>query len=64
MNASGKWPGTIVTEVTPAADFWDAEEEHQNYLKKTSPRLYLSLHTTRVAIAAISKIRVIFPWLV
>ena len=34
MNASGKWPGTIVTEVAPAGDFWDAEEEHQNYLQK------------------------------
>jgi peptide-methionine (S)-S-oxide reductase len=34
MNASGKWPGTIVTEVAPASDFWEAEEEHQNYLKK------------------------------
>lgn len=34
MNASGKWPGTIVTEVVPASDFWDAEEEHQNYLRK------------------------------
>jgi peptide-methionine (S)-S-oxide reductase len=34
MNASGKWPGVIVTEVSPASDFWDAEEEHQNYLQK------------------------------
>ena len=34
MNASGKWPGTIVTEVVAAGDFWDAEEEHQNYLQK------------------------------
>jgi peptide-methionine (S)-S-oxide reductase len=34
MTASGKWPGTIVTEVVPAADFWNAEEEHQNYLQK------------------------------
>lgn len=34
MNASGKWPGTIVTDVVAASDFWDAEEEHQNYLKK------------------------------
>jgi len=34
MNASGKWPGPIVTEVVPAGDFWDAEEEHQNYLQK------------------------------
>lgn len=34
MEASGKWPGTIVTEIVPAADFWNAEEEHQNYLQK------------------------------
>lgn len=34
MNLSGKWPGPIVTEVTPASDFWNAEEEHQNYLQK------------------------------
>jgi peptide-methionine (S)-S-oxide reductase len=34
MNASGVWPGPIVTEVVPAGDFWNAEEEHQNYLQK------------------------------
>ena len=34
MNVSGKWPGPIVTEVVPAGDFWDAEEEHQDYLQK------------------------------
>jgi peptide-methionine (S)-S-oxide reductase len=34
MNASGIWPGPIVTEVVPASDFWDAEEEHQDYLRK------------------------------
>ncbi len=34
MTASGKWPGSIVTEVVPASDFWNAEEEHQNYLQK------------------------------
>lgn len=34
MNASGIWPGKIVTEVVPAGDFWDAEEEHQAYLQK------------------------------
>lgn len=34
MEASGKWPGKIVTEVVPASDFWNAEEEHQDYLKK------------------------------
>lgn len=34
MDASGKWPGPIVTEIVPAGDFWDAEEEHQDYLQK------------------------------
>jgi len=34
MNESGKWPGPIVAEVVPAGDFWDAEEEHQDYLRK------------------------------
>lgn len=34
MDASGKWPGKIVTELLPATDFWEAEEEHQNYLQK------------------------------
>ncbi|MFZ1800975.1 MAG: peptide-methionine (S)-S-oxide reductase MsrA [Chitinophagaceae bacterium] len=34
MNASGKWPGKIVTEVVPAGEFWNAEEEHQAYLQK------------------------------
>lgn len=34
LDASGKWPGKIVTEVVPAGDFWDAEVEHQVYLQK------------------------------
>lgn len=34
LNASGKWPGPIVTEVVPATAFWNAEEEHQDYLQK------------------------------
>ena len=34
VDASGKWPGKVVTEVAPASDFWDAEEEHQAYLQK------------------------------
>jgi len=34
MDASGKWPGKIVTEVVTASDFWNAEEEHQDYLQK------------------------------
>jgi peptide-methionine (S)-S-oxide reductase len=34
MTASGKWPGPITTEITPATAFWRAEEDHQNYLQK------------------------------
>lgn len=32
VDASGLWPGKVVTEVTPAGEFWDAEPEHQDYL--------------------------------
>jgi peptide-methionine (S)-S-oxide reductase len=34
VDASGRWPGAVVTEVTPASDFWEAEPEHQNYLQR------------------------------
>lgn len=34
VDASGLWPGKVVTEVTAAGDFWEAEEEHQDYLIK------------------------------
>lgn len=34
MEASGIWPGKIVTEVVPETDFWNAEVEHQDYLQK------------------------------
>ena len=34
MNASGIWPGQVVTEITPASEFWLAEPEHQDYLVK------------------------------
>lgn len=32
VNASGLWPGAVVTEVEPAGPFWEAEPEHQDYL--------------------------------
>ncbi|OIP99518.1 MAG: peptide-methionine (S)-S-oxide reductase [Zetaproteobacteria bacterium CG2_30_46_52] len=32
VNASGLWPGKVVTEVAPVGDFWEAEPEHQDYL--------------------------------
>ena len=34
VNASGLWPGRVVTEVKPATAFWEAEPEHQDYLQK------------------------------
>ncbi|SMP48206.1 peptide-methionine (S)-S-oxide reductase [Neorhodopirellula lusitana] len=34
VNASGIWPGKVVTEVEPAGDFWEAEPEHQDYLER------------------------------
>ncbi len=34
VEASGLWPGKVVTEVAPAGDFWEAESEHQDYLER------------------------------
>ena len=33
VNASGLWPGKVVTELEPAGAFWEAEPEHQDYLE-------------------------------
>jgi peptide-methionine (S)-S-oxide reductase len=33
VEASGLWPGKVVTEVNPAGEFWEAEPEHQDYLE-------------------------------
>jgi peptide-methionine (S)-S-oxide reductase len=34
VDASGLWPGKVVTEVEPVGDFWQAEPEHQDYLER------------------------------
>jgi peptide-methionine (S)-S-oxide reductase len=34
VNASGLWPGKVVTELEPAGPFWEAEPEHQKYLQR------------------------------
>jgi peptide-methionine (S)-S-oxide reductase len=34
VDASGIWPGKVVTEVAPAGPFWEAEPEHQDYLER------------------------------
>ena len=33
VEASGLWPGKVVTELEPVGDFWEAEPEHQDYLQ-------------------------------
>ncbi len=39
MDESGRFPGPIVTPILPAAVFYDAEEYHQDFYKK-SPKEY------------------------
>ena len=34
VEASGLWPGKVVTEVVPVGPFWQAEPEHQDYLER------------------------------
>ncbi|MEO5843343.1 MAG: peptide-methionine (S)-S-oxide reductase, partial [Caldimonas sp.] len=34
VDASGLWPGKVVTEVAAAGPFWQAEPEHQGYLER------------------------------
>lgn len=34
VNASGLWPGRVVTKVSKASEFWEAEAEHQDYLER------------------------------
>ena len=34
VHASGLWPGRVVTKVSPATAFWEAEPEHQDYLER------------------------------
>jgi peptide-methionine (S)-S-oxide reductase len=45
IEASGLWPGPVVTEINPEEPFWQAEPEHQNYLQR-HPRGY-SCHFVR-----------------
>ncbi len=34
VEASGLWPGKVVTELAPVGPFWEAEPEHQDYLER------------------------------
>ena len=52
VEASGLWPGKVVTEVSPAGDFWEAEPEHQDYLRALPQRIHLPLHPSGLEAAA------------
>lgn len=45
IEASGRWPGPVVTEINPEERFWEAEAEHQEYLRR-NPQGY-SCHIAR-----------------
>ncbi len=34
IEASGIWPGKVVTEIEPVSEFWEAEPEHQDYIER------------------------------
>lgn len=34
VEASGAWPGKVVTQLSPVSEFWEAEPEHQDYLER------------------------------
>jgi peptide-methionine (S)-S-oxide reductase len=34
VDASGLWPGKVITQVEPFSSFWEAEPEHQDYLER------------------------------
>jgi peptide-methionine (S)-S-oxide reductase len=40
LNEERVWPGPIVTEVTPAPEFYPAEEYHQEYFARNPTQGY------------------------
>ena len=52
VEASGLWPGKVVTEVAPAGPFWEAEPEHQDYLERYPDGLYLPFRPAGLEAAA------------
>ena len=34
VDASGHWPGKIVTKISEAGHFWEAETEDQDYFER------------------------------
>jgi peptide-methionine (S)-S-oxide reductase len=56
VNASGHWPGTVVTVVVPAGSFWKAEPEHQDYLERI-PNGHLPLHSAKTGSSPSCRLR-------
>ncbi len=52
VEASGIWPGKVVTEVEPAGPFWEAEPEHQDYLERYPQRVHVPLPAAELGSAA------------
>ena len=52
VDASGLWPGKVVTEISEAVPFWEAEPEHQDYLQPLPERLQLPLPAAGLEAAA------------
>ena len=52
VEASGLWPGRVVTEVREAGPFWEAEPEHQDYLLLYPERLHVPFPAPELATAA------------
>ena len=50
-DASGLWPGKVVTQVVLASEFWEPEPEHQDYLERNPEWLQLPFHSHRLDVA-------------
>jgi peptide methionine sulfoxide reductase MsrA len=48
VNASGLWPGRVVTKVSPVGEFWTAEPEHQDYLERNVATKVHPTHPARL----------------
>jgi peptide-methionine (S)-S-oxide reductase len=51
VDASGLWRGRVVTAISAAGPFWEAEPEHQDYLQRYPSRVQLSLHAANLEAA-------------
>ena len=62
VDASGLWPGKVVTEVEPAGPFWEAEPEHQDYLERYPNGYTCHFLAARLEAPAPQRGRAARPW--